>query len=193
MNDEQVERRTNGWKWATIALVAFVVLILTCLLSALWGGMVGFAVGRGAARRAQVQEYFHDDAPVPQLPPDFPFPDAPAIPRYFDQRAWLGVGFVMVDEGAQVTTVVSGSPAESAGILIGDIITEVDKEPVTATHPLDERIQRHNAGDRVDITILRDGRERVISIRLASRIEGERQWDEDVFPFGEPLPSDLGG
>ena len=193
MSEQRVERRANGWKWVAIALVALVALTLTCVLSALWGGMIGFAVGRGTAYRTQVQEYFHDDAPMPQFPPDNPFPDMPEMPPYYGQRAWLGVGFVTVDEGAQVTEVVSGSPAESAGIRMGDIITEVDGEAVTATYPLDQHILEHAAGDRVDITILRAGNERVINIRLASRIEGELQRDEDVFPFEEPLPSDLGG
>ena len=67
------------------------------------------------------------------------------------------------------TLVVPESAAEAAGLREGDIITEVDGRPVNETKPLDEHIGRYEPGDRVELTILRDGRKRDISVRLGSQ------------------------
>jgi membrane-associated protease RseP (regulator of RpoE activity) len=59
--------------------------------------------------------------------------------------------------GAQVLTVVSGSPAEQAGLKAGDVITAVDGSPVTTAAQLAERIRAHQPGDQVTLTYTRSG------------------------------------
>jgi S1-C subfamily serine protease len=75
----------------------------------------------------------------------------------------------MVDEGALVVSVMPESAAEAAGLQEGDVITQVDGRAVAASHPLDEHIRRYRPGDRVELTVLRDGRERDISVELGAR------------------------
>ena len=54
--------------------------------------------------------------------------------------------------GATVAGVVSGSPAEKAGLAAGDVITAVGGERVTSASGLSDLIAAHHPGDDVSIT-----------------------------------------
>ncbi len=58
---------------------------------------------------------------------------------------------VPVGSGALIEGVVSGGPAEAAGLSAGDVITSVDGRPVTSALTLQTALQRHHPGDRVSI------------------------------------------
>ena len=186
MNQEETTEQGKGWRWAAIILVGLMVLLITCMLSAIWGGLLGYALGRGtsASRHVQVPDY---DYWGPGMPPVPEMPPMPELPWQYEQGAWLGVTFRMTPEGALISAVVSGSPAESAGIRPGDVITEVDGQAVTEARPLDEHIRRYQPGDRVEIALQRDGRERVVTVRLGARMQGELPWQQDNAPFEFPL------
>jgi serine protease Do len=109
-----------------------------------------------------------------------PIPEFPETPE-LAERPWLGVGFVMTDEGALITEVVPGSPADESGLQNDDVIAEVDGRAVTEARPLDELILRYEPGDRVELTVLRQGRERTVRVRLASWMEGGMPYWEDQF------------
>lgn len=173
-NHDNRSRRNRGWIWAAAILGGLLILTLTCVVSTVWGGVIGFAIGRRSAYRMmmpgmpfgspQRPEPF---GPMPELPdmPDMPdFPDMPQLA----ERPWLGVTFVMMGEGALVTDVTPGSPAEREGLAPDDIITAVESRAVTEATPLDELILRYDPGDRVELKVLRDGRERTVRVRLAS-------------------------
>lgn len=55
-------------------------------------------------------------------------------------------------------TVISGSPADKAGVQPGDIITKVDDTAVDQTHSLTSLLGNHKVGDKVTLTIVRDGK-----------------------------------
>ena len=81
-----------------------------------------------------------------------------------------------VNTGALVQDVVDGSPAENAGIKAGDdtitfqgqtniavggdLIVGVNGKPLTREHDLADEISAHSAGDRVRLTLVRDGKRR---------------------------------
>jgi serine protease Do len=84
----------------------------------------------------------------------------------FASKPFLGIEYSMIPEesailnsvpqGAYVASVVAGSPAESAGIRRGDIITKLDGEELkNAQGGLAEVISKKKAGQRVDIEIWR--------------------------------------
>lgn len=80
-----------------------------------------------------------------------------------------------VKNGAYITggsggqsAVISGSPADKAGLKEGDIITKVDGTSVDSTHPFASLIAQHSVGDKVTLTYLRDGKESTVTITLAS-------------------------
>lgn len=75
--------------------------------------------------------------------------------------------------GIYVTEVVSGSPAEQAGIQKGDIITQFDGKTVSSMSDLQERMEYYAAGTTVDLVVQRvsNGQyvEQTITVTLGSK------------------------
>lgn len=102
------------------------------------------------------------------------------------QRAYLGVAYttitpanadelkVSVKRGAYVGTegadaaqaVIAGSPAAKAGIKAGDVISKVAGVAVNERNGLAGLLSQYQPGDKVELTIVRDKNERVISVTL---------------------------
>jgi len=61
-------------------------------------------------------------------------------------------------QGALVSQVVDGSPADKAGIHTGDVITSVNGQPVKSNGELRNAIGLLRVGDKVDIGILRENK-----------------------------------
>ena len=74
---------------------------------------------------------------------------------------------VETDGGALVASVESETPAEMAGLVAGDIILEVNGEPVEGSADLRQKIGLRRPGDSIEITYLRDGKRRTEEIQLA--------------------------
>jgi len=55
-------------------------------------------------------------------------------------------------------SIISGSPAEQAGLKSGDVITKADGVSIDQTHSLTSLIDKHSVGDTFHLTILRDGK-----------------------------------
>ena len=60
--------------------------------------------------------------------------------------------------GALVSQVVEGSPADQAGVRVGDVITSVNGQPVKSNSELRNVIGLLRVGDRMDIGLVRDGK-----------------------------------
>ncbi|MFJ8788829.1 trypsin-like peptidase domain-containing protein [Streptomyces sp. NPDC102462] len=69
------------------------------------------------------------------------------------------------DGGPAVTT---GGPGDLAGLRSGDIITEVDGQRVHSGDELIVKTRAHRPGDRLDLTVERDGTEKHVSLVLGS-------------------------
>jgi len=84
--------------------------------------------------------------------------------------AYLGVSLQDADQGgAQVTDVASGTPAAKAGMSVGDVITAIDGQSVGGASDLVTAIRSHKAGDKVQLTVQRNGASRTLSITLGNR------------------------
>src|SRR5207249_4174608 len=83
--------------------------------------------------------------------------------------AFLGVSTQTTDQGAVVVDVSAGSPADSAGVEQGDVITKVDGTAVSSSDQLVTAIRGHKAGDKVKLTINRDGATSTLSVTLGAR------------------------
>ncbi len=79
--------------------------------------------------------------------------------------------------GIAVVGVAPGSSAEdvglrpfrrsaSGGVIGGDLIVAIDKVPVAALESMLEQFERHEPGDTVTLTVLRDGAEVDLKVRL---------------------------
>jgi serine protease Do len=76
-------------------------------------------------------------------------------------RAMLGVATENREsvKGATITQVTKGSAAEKMGLKAGDVITKVDDEEITEPSSLFAAVGAHEAGDKVTVTFMRDGKE----------------------------------
>lgn len=69
------------------------------------------------------------------------------------------------DGGAAVN---AGGPGDKAGIKAGDVITEVDGQRVHSGEELIVKTRAHRPGDRLELTVERDGKEMTIPLVLGS-------------------------
>lgn len=102
-------------------------------------------------------------------------------------RGWLGV-FVQKltpelasslgideDEGALVSDVTPGSPAEQAGIKRGDVITEYDGKKIDDVSDLTTLAAVTPPGTEVDIKLLQNGKPRDLKVKLSEFPEDEAE------------------
>jgi serine protease Do len=68
--------------------------------------------------------------------------------------------------GTAVVGVVPNGPAANAGIRPGDLVTRVGDQPIKTDRDLNQAVRAHNAGDRVEITVIREGREMTLPVTL---------------------------
>jgi serine protease Do len=100
-------------------------------------------------------------------------------------RPYLGVRYIALDRqtaAANELSVTSGawirasdgttpgivpdSPADKAGVKEGDIITKVDNDKLDSTHSLQSLIGKHKVGDKITLTVFRDGKTITLSATL---------------------------
>jgi putative serine protease PepD len=70
--------------------------------------------------------------------------------------------------GALVSLVVDASPADVAGLEVGDLIIEVDGELVTTMEQLAADFKFFRPGDEIDIEVLRGGRRITLQVTVGS-------------------------
>lgn len=100
-------------------------------------------------------------------------------------RGWLGVGIqdltpdladyygLKDKKGVLVSQVFKGDPAEEAGIKPNDIIVSVDGQPVNTGRELSSKIAGLEVGKSTKITVIRDGKQKTLSAKLAERQDPE--------------------
>jgi len=96
-------------------------------------------------------------------------------------RGWLGVSIQDLtpplaealglnrSTGALVTEVLEDTPAAEAGLKRDDLITAVDGKPVTSASQLRNTIASEPPESEVEVTILRDGVEKTITVVLGTK------------------------
>lgn len=83
--------------------------------------------------------------------------------------AWLGVETTNAPvRGAVVSKVVPGSPAARAGIRPGDVITQLDTEPIETPAILTSAVLGMQPGDTVDIQLQRGASQLTVHVVLSS-------------------------
>ena len=88
------------------------------------------------------------------------------------QHAYLGVGLSQPQgsvSGAQVSEVRSGTPAATAGLQTGDVITSVDGDSVASVEALQSAIDTRKPGDTVKLGYVRDGANHTATVKLGTR------------------------
>lgn len=102
------------------------------------------------------------------------------------QRGWLGISVASVDgrlvrehsleinEGAYINGFATNgkSAAKEAGLKEGDVVVKIDQTPIRTSTALIETVGRHRPGDKLMITVNRQGKEITYPVVLKTR-EGE--------------------
>src|SRR5450432_3216033 len=78
-------------------------------------------------------------------------------------------------DGALISNVAPGSAAADAGLKSGDVITEVNGEPVLRSGSLSSLIGLSAPGERVKLKVWRDHSERTVEARLGGADDGEKK------------------
>ncbi|HNQ62065.1 MAG TPA: Do family serine endopeptidase [Bacteroidia bacterium] len=102
------------------------------------------------------------------------------------QRGFIGVSIRDLDskladekgikeaKGIYVAGLTPGGAAEDAGIKEGDLITKVGQIPISSSPQLQEQIGRYRPGDKVNISVLRNGSEKTFPVVLRNK-DGDTQ------------------
>jgi 2-alkenal reductase len=138
------------------------------------GSGVGFAVSVDVVRRSL--EQLRRSGQV-----RYPYVGVSTQSVYPQLAARFALG---TPRGALIQQVVPGGPADKAGVragtrratfqeqpwrIGGDIVTKIDGQPIRRDVDLARGLDRHAPGDRVILTIVRDGRAREVPVRLGTR------------------------
>ena len=93
-------------------------------------------------------------------------------------RPYLGIAYKIltrdvavlndVPQGAYVQDIVNNSPAQKAGILEGDIITEIDGKKISADKEVATIIAGHKIGDVIELSIWRNGKTLKVNATLVA-------------------------
>lgn len=114
-------------------------------------------------------------------------------------RGWLGVYIQRVTpefaeaygiegtDGAVVSDVIPGSPADQAGIRRGDVIVSINSKEIKTHQDVSATIRRHLAGDKVKIGLERGGASRSLTVTL-----GEIPGQETETPDGQQMIQKMG-
>jgi Do/DeqQ family serine protease len=87
--------------------------------------------------------------------------------------------------GVVITSVTEKGPAARAGLKAGDVIVSVAEQPVDDPNAFDYRFTTHPLGGKVDLGIVRSGKESKVAVALETAPEGPR--DEIVIDGRSPF------
>ena len=85
------------------------------------------------------------------------------------QHALLGVTPANASSGVGISSVENGSAADNAGLKVGDVITAVDGNAVTTPAQLRAIIAADQPGDKLTLTIRRNGSSKTVTATLGTR------------------------
>jgi serine protease Do len=97
--------------------------------------------------------------------------------------------------GVTLSTVVPGSPADQAGLKIGDTITTIDGKKVTKGDELVADIAAHKPGSKVTVGFVRNGKQQEATVTIADRAKlfaARLNQDEGNGDEETPKPSKFG-
>lgn len=94
-------------------------------------------------------------------------------------RAWVGIKLLDLTEanirrlnlpegsrGCLVVYVIAMSPGDVAGLRRGDIVTDIDGNPVRTVKDVRAAVRGLRPGNKVELTVLREGKQRLVPVYL---------------------------
>lgn len=119
------------------------------------------------------------------------------FPRGYESRKYIGVYLEELNRelseyfgliegaGLLVSKVTKESPAEKAGLKVGDVIVKADGERVESVRELSELIQDKEKGEKIEIEFLRDKKKRTVKVEIEKEEESRyfdlsNNWEDYV-------------
>lgn len=119
------------------------------------------------------------------------------------RRGWLGVRIQTITDdladslgldstaGALVASVSEDSPAEAAGLLVGDVILRFDNKPVNTMRRLPRIVAETQIGKEVDVEIWRDGALQKVGVTVGRLDETTPQLASATPPADRPITQEV--
>lgn len=113
------------------------------------------------------------------------------------RRGYLGVGLtelspelrthfgVPEDAGAMVSKVEPGSPADKAGIRVGDILTSIDGQEIQSSWGIMAKVRGLDDGQQVPVEIWRNGKAQNLTVAIVQKERPELDMAPFFFKGGE--------
>jgi S1-C subfamily serine protease len=124
-----------------------------------------------------------------------------AVPAWpgWEKRKYIGVYLQEVnkelldffgvkdDKGLLVNSLTKDSPAEKAGLKVGDVIIRVDGQAVGTVADLSELIQDKKKGDKVKVDLIRDKKPMTVEIEVAEEESPSLSYFYETLPSKEAV------
>jgi serine protease Do len=78
-----------------------------------------------------------------------------------------------VEKGVLIEDVMDDAPAERAGLKPGDVVLELDGDAMESARKFRRMIAAADPGSTVSLTVLRDGKEKAVRVKLGEQPQGE--------------------
>ena len=117
------------------------------------------------------------------------------------KRAVLGITMQPVDDkianemklsslnGVYIVEVSKNGAAEKAGVKVGDVLVAIDSTKITTPSSVQEVVSRFSPGDKAQLTVIRDGKERILDVTFkgTSQENGTVADDGSVAFYGSSI------
>ena len=137
---------------------------------------IGFAIPSNTVKRVVEQMIAHPGITQPPAQAFMGVQMQEVTPGFRSQTNYRGQG------GVAVTQVISGSPADSAGIEPGDVILKMNGKSYTDAATLSTAIGKLRPGDHVSIEFWSQGSKRLAQVTLGARPDTQQQAQEQQQP-----------
>ena len=81
-------------------------------------------------------------------------------------RAAAALALPAQTQGIIISQILPGSPAAQAGLKLNDVITKINDQQIDGTHPISSVLLHTRPGDKVKLTIIRDGKQQTVDLTL---------------------------
>lgn len=125
---------------------------------------IGFAVPIDTARQVADQLISHGQVAHPYIG---------IMMKDLNEDINRALGLPAGSSGVVVAQVAPGSPADSAGLETGDVITQINGTPVTAASDIQRIVKSQKVGDRITMEVRRNGEKTNVDLTIGE-FPGER-------------------
>lgn len=161
--------KTGGWGDKTVTRKFLVIALAVAVLlnAAISAGVMGAFLKKQTKNRPDMpgnggpgSEMFSEDGNG-MMPPG----GAPGSSQ--EQSSGPSIGILIKEDSGVYIAQVTGDNAKNAGFQEGDKVVSIDGKEVTTSSDLISEVQSHKAGDKVAVTVERDGQ----SIEIKTELE----------------------